>query len=91
MKRHKNKITIHNSQRREFLKAAGAGTAILMTMGFHGWAEAPLGNQPFHPGLLLPGIYGYPGSESVEAGKSINSISAVHSPTALPSVSSERK
>ncbi len=58
-------------QRRQFIKTAGAGAAILFTAGLHGWAaEAPAG-KPLHPGMLLPGVYGYADAESVAAGQTI--------------------
>ncbi|HZF63512.1 MAG TPA: LamG domain-containing protein, partial [Chitinophagaceae bacterium] len=62
----------NDESRRRFLKDAGVYTAILMTSGLHGWGRSShKAMLPLHPGLLLPGVHGYPGMESVEAGKTI--------------------
>jgi len=67
-------------ERRQFIKTAGAGAAILFTTGLHGWAaDAPAG-KPRHPGMLLPGVYGYADGESVAAGGTIRFYLSSSSP-----------
>jgi hypothetical protein len=58
-------------ERRQFIKTAGAGAAILFTTGLHGWARETPAGKPLHPGMLLPGVYGYADAESVAAGQTI--------------------